>query len=77
MYSYTRIDIRSAVVLVKIWIKSIELFINEELLNELSPQNIVFFRHRSELPHPFTQLKYANMSMNNWFGLFQCKINLV
>ena len=57
MCSYTLIDIRSAVVLVKIWMKSNELFLNEELLNELSPQNIILFRHKMVFPHPITQLK--------------------
>ena len=41
MYSYTLIDIRLAVVLVEIWMKSDEYFLNNELLNELITQNII------------------------------------
>ena len=41
--SYTLIDIRSEVVLVKIRMKSDEHFLNNELLNELITQNIIIF----------------------------------
>ena len=41
MCSYTLIDIRLAVVLVKIRMKSDEYFLNNELLNELITQNII------------------------------------
>ena len=43
MCSYTLIDIRSEVVLVKIRMKSDEYFLNNELLNELITQNIIIF----------------------------------
>ena len=43
MCSYTLIDIRLAVVLVKIRMKSDEYFLNNELLNELITQNIIIF----------------------------------
>ena len=43
MCSYTLIDIRSEVVLVKIRMKSNEYFLNNELLNELITQNIIIF----------------------------------
>ena len=43
MCSYTLIDIRSEVVLVKIRMKSDENFLNNELLNELITQNIIIF----------------------------------
>ena len=43
MCSNTLIDIRLAVVLVKIRKKSDEYFLNIELLNELITQNIIIF----------------------------------
>ena len=43
MCSYTLIDIRLAVVLVKIRMKSDQYFLNYELLNELITQNIIIF----------------------------------
>ena len=43
MCSYTLIDIRTVVVLVKIRMKSDEYFLNNELLNELITQNIIIF----------------------------------
>ena len=57
MCSYTLIDIRTTVVLVKIWMKSDEYLLNIELLNELSPQNIILFRYKMVFPHPITQPK--------------------
>ena len=33
------------------------IFFNIELLNELSPQNIILFRHKMVFHYPITQLK--------------------
>ena len=43
MCFYTLIDIRFAVVLAKIRMKSDEYFLNNELWNELITQNIIIF----------------------------------
>ena len=64
MCSYTLIDIRSEVVLVKIRMKSDEYFLNNELLNELITQNIIIFDQKWQ----------EDRSWNNEFGLFQCTL---
>ena len=62
MCSYTLIYIRFAKVLVKIWMKSDECFLNNELLNELITQYIIIFDQKWQ----------EDRSRDNYFGLIQC-----